>query len=173
MSSNKTIFVFFSNSRIVTASEDGSVNLWDSRQCKITGTLEPYKDDNLNRPNFGKWQGTCSITDDWLVCGGGPKFSLWHLRSLECTSIFPFPEKLHVSGFIDDVIIAAGDSPHLYQYNFKGDVQAEIPVSASSVYSAVWKQDPYKIMSFGGASNGLDICTNFSYRDIVLKLYSN
>ncbi|XP_058464636.1 THO complex subunit 6 [Malaya genurostris] len=157
--------------KLATASEDGSVLLWDPRQSKFTGKIEPHSKELLNRSEFGKWQGTVSITEDWLVCGGGPRFSLWHLRSLECTTDLAFPERVHVSGFIDDLIYAAGHSKHLYQYNFNGDVTAEIPISAPAVYSVVQQSEPTKLMAIAGASSQIDVCTNFSYRDIVLNTY--
>ncbi|XP_055628437.1 THO complex subunit 6 [Toxorhynchites rutilus septentrionalis] len=157
--------------KIATASEDGSVLLWDSRQTKFTGKIEPHSNKLLHRPEYGKWQGTVSITEDWLVCGGGPQFSLWHLRSLECTTDFSFPSQLHVSGFIEDKIYAAGDCMNLYQYNFNGDVTAVIQISAPAVYSVVHQTDPNKIMAIAGASSQIDVCTNFSFRDIVLNTY--
>lgn len=159
-----------SDNRLFSASEDGSVKFWDSRVKQSTDQLEPFRNDNLNRPQFGKWQGTVSVTDDWLICGGGPKFSLWHLRSLECTTIYDYPGKAHVSGFLDDIVYVAGDSSNLHQFCLNGDVTAEVPVSGPSVYSVVWQTDPIKIMSIAGASNYLDICTNFNYKDKSIQL---
>lgn len=162
-----------SGSRIFSASEDGTVKFWDYRQKRVAGQIEPYTNADLVRPNFGKWQGTVSVTDDWLVCGGGPKFSLWHLRSMECTTVYPFPEKIHVSGFLDDILYTAGDLNSLHQYSLAGDIMAEVPISSSSAYSVVWQIPPNnKILSIGGASNSLDICTNFNYKDIAIDLYT-
>ncbi|XP_065086816.1 THO complex subunit 6 [Ochlerotatus camptorhynchus] len=157
--------------KIATASEDGSILLWDARQAKFTSKIEPHTSQALNRSEFGKWQGTVSITEDWLVCGGGPRFSLWHLRSLECTTDFGFPDRIHVSGFIDDIIYAGGDCKNLYQYSFNGDVTAEIPLSAPAVYSVVQQTEPNRFMAIAGAASQIDVCTNFSYRDIVLNAY--
>lgn len=162
-----------SDSRLFSASEDGTIRFWDIREKQLTGILEPYKNEKLQRPEFGKWQGTVSVTDDWLVCGGGPKFSLWHLRSLECTTVFPFHEKIHVSGFLDDIIYAGGDHNEFYQYSFNGDIVAKVPISSSSIYSIIWQNEPIKIMSIGGSSNNLDICTDFKFRDMVLNLHTN
>lgn len=162
-----------SDNRIFSASEDGSVKFWDSRTKQCTDMIEPFKNENLHRPQFGKWQGTVSVTDDWILCGGGPKFSLWHLRSLECTTIYDYPGTAHVSGFLDDIVYVAGDASNLYQFSLNGDVTAEVPVSGPAVYSVIWQNDPFKMMSIGGASKNLDICTNFNYKDIVLNLYAN
>lgn len=156
-----------------SASEDGSVKFWDRREKRAVSQLEPYKNAALVRPQFGKWQGTVAVTDDWLLCGGGPSVSLWHLRSMECTTIFPFIKPARVCGFLDDVIYIGGDSNRLGQYNLKGDVTAEVPVSSSSIYSVLAQIEPDKFLSIGGASNSLDICTNYNYRDVVLDLYES
>lgn len=158
---------------LYSASEDGSVRFWDRRDKRAVNQLEPFKNAALARPNFGKWQGTVAVTDDWLVCGGGPRVSLWHLRSMECTTVFPFVRPARVSGFLDDIIYIGGDSNRLCQYNLKGDVTAEVPVSSSSVYSVVAQIEPDKFLSIAGASNSLDICTNYNYRDVVLNLYAS
>lgn len=162
-----------SGTRLFSASEDGTVKFWDYRQKRAAGQIEPHLNADLARTNFGKWQGTVSVTDDWLVCGGGPKFSLWHLRSMECTTVYQFPEKIHVSGFLDDILYTAGDLNYLHQYSLGGDIMAEVPVSAPSVYSVAWQMQPIKMMSICGASNSLDICTNFNYKDIVVDLYKS
>lgn len=158
-------------SNLYSASEDGSIKFWDKREKRFVNQLEPWKDERLERTQFGKWQGTVAVTDDWLLCGGGPKPSLYHLRSLECSTIFDVNSSIHVSGFLDDIIYLGGDNNHLFQYNLKGDVTAEIPVSSSAIYSVVSQTTPEKFMSIAGASNCLDICTNFNYKDIMLKLY--
>lgn len=159
------------NGALYSASEDGSVKFWDQREKRFVNQLEPYKNERLERPQFGKWQGTVSVTDDWLLCGGGPKPSLYHLRSLECSTVFDVNSTIHVSGFLDDIIYLGGDNSHLFQHNLKGDITAEIPVSSSSIYSVVSQTAPEKFMSIAGASNHLDICTNFNFKDIMLKLY--
>lgn len=131
--------------------------------------MEPYKNNALCRPEHGNWQGTVSITNDWLVCGGGPKLALYHLRTLDCTTSYSFPGKLHVSTLLDNVVIAGGDHKYLHRYDLNGDVTAEIELSSSSALSLVLQTEPFKIMSIGGTSNKLDICSSFNYRDMVLK----
>lgn len=149
------------------------MNVWDRRQGKVAKTLEPHKESALERPHFGKWIGTVCANDDWLVCGGGPKAALWHLRSMESTTVFPFPDKVHVSGLLDETILIAGHHNNVYQFpwNGNGTPTAEIPTSSSAVYSVVWQTDPQKFMAIAGTSNEVDVCPNFNYKDIVLKLY--
>lgn len=157
--------------KIVSASEDGAAKLWDTRQKNATDTIEPAKNEKLVRPQFGKWLGTVALNEDWLICGGGPNVSLWHLRSLEATTIFSFPGKAHVSDFYDDTILVGGEYQKFYHYNFNGEIKSEIPVSSTCVYSILWQTSPHKLLSIAGASNNIDICSNFTYRDIVVNLY--
>lgn len=162
------------NRRVYSASDDGTVKFWDEREKRHVGELIPYKHEQLSRPALGRWQGSVSVTDDdWLICGGGPRVSLWHLRSLECTTVYDFPGAAHVTGFLDDVLFVGGDHSHLHQYCLNGDLTAEIPVSGPSVYSVVWQTTPIRVMSIGGASNRLDICTNFQFKDMVVDLYES
>jgi len=51
----------------VSASEDGSVRLWDMRQKSHTTTVQSYLNDKLVRPELGKWIGAAAISEDWLV----------------------------------------------------------------------------------------------------------
>ncbi|XP_055688073.1 THO complex subunit 6 [Lutzomyia longipalpis] len=159
--------------RLYSASEDGSVKFWDLRQKKSTGSVEPYKNHELFRPQMGKWLGTVSCTENFFVCGGGPKASLWHTRTNECTTIYPFPGAVHVSGFNEDSVLLAGQNSNVIRYSLNGDISAEIPISSPATYSVIWQTAPTKIMSIAGAQNEIDICLNFNYKDILLKTYTN
>ena len=158
------------NNQIISASEDGSVKGWDPREKNATFTVEPYKNPEIHRPEFGKWQGTASISNDWFVCGGGARFAMFHLRTMQCTNVFAFPSPVHVSAFIDEQIFVGGHYKNVYQYSFNGDVVSEIPISGSAAYSAVWQNTPHKILSVCGTSNNIDIC-NFNYKDTTLNFY--
>lgn len=51
----------------MSASEDGSVRLWDMRQKSHTNTVQPHLSEKLMRPELGKWIGAAAINEDWLV----------------------------------------------------------------------------------------------------------
>lgn len=162
---------------LYSASEDGTIKFWDNRNKRSVNQLEPYKDPQLERPMLGKWQGTVSVTNDWLICGGGPLPCLYHLRSLECSSVFKYLNAVHVSGFLDDIVYIGGENRLLNQYNLKGELIAEIEMSSSAIFSVV--HPPYIsqsaaekfTLSVAGSGNYLDICTNLNYKDVLLKLY--
>lgn len=157
---------------MVTASEDGSVMFWDQREKSVSFTLEPYKNANINRPNFGHWIGSASINNEWVATGGGPRLALYHLRNRQPFQIFDFAKEIHVTDFIDDNLLAAGESNTLCQYSFKGDVISEIETSGPNVLSVVWqKTTSSKILTACGASNKIDVTTNFTYKDTTLNFY--
>lgn len=156
---------------MVSASEDGSIRIWDQREKEAVHKLEPYKNDKINRPQFGKWQGTATISKDWVICGGGPRLTLFHMRTLQPTSIFSFPKELHVTDFVNDNILAGGEINSLFQYKINGDIVSEIKTSGP-VWSAVWQTSPFSIMTIAGSSNNIDVCTNnFTYKENALNFY--
>lgn len=159
--------------QIYSASEDGKILFWNSGEINPIGKLEPYKNDELVRSDYGKWQGTVSISNDWLVCGGGPKASMWHLRTMECTKIFPFPGKAHFSSFLDDLVLIAGEHSSVHHYTFNGETVVDMPTDYPAVYSIVWQRKPYKFMSVAGAGNRVQIMTDFRYMDSFIELYKN
>lgn len=157
---------------VVSASEDGTVNFWDSREASVSFSLEPSKFPNIARPNFGSWIGSASINSrEWVAVGGGPSLALFQLRNRQPFQVFDFPKEVHVTDFIEDNLLAAGESNLLCQYSFQGDVISEIETSGPSVLSVAWQKTPYKILTVCGASNKIDVTTNFTYKDTTLNFY--
>ncbi|XP_036166485.1 THO complex subunit 6 homolog isoform X3 [Myotis myotis] len=96
------------NPEVLSGGEDGTVRLWDLRMAKEVQTIEVYKHEECSRPHNGRWIGCLATDSDWMVCGGGPALTLWHLRSSTPTTIFPMwaPQK-HVTFYQDLVRRAA------------------------------------------------------------------
>ncbi|KAI5641764.1 THO complex subunit 6 [Phthorimaea operculella] len=157
------------DNQLISASEDGTVVLWDTRTGKSHNKIEPHANNKLSRPDIGKWIGSASLGEDWIVCGGGPRLALWHLRSLDAVTVFDIPDHgIHVSYFHDDCVVAGGAAKHLYQLYYSGEVKVELPVSSTTVYSAILRTSPNKALAIAGSSPDIDLCTTFNYRDQVL-----
>ncbi|XP_054258767.1 THO complex subunit 6 homolog [Macrosteles quadrilineatus] len=157
--------------QLVSAGEDGAVRLWDLRQKSLTAVVTPHTQPKVERPSLGKWIGDAALSDDWLVCGGGPRLSLWHLRTMDVMASFNSVEDsgLHVTRFHEDKIIAGGTAPNLYHLSLTGDVSSQIQVSSTTVFSVCIQDSPHHVMCIAGSSPNIDLCTNFAYRDQVLS----
>lgn len=156
--------------QLISAGEDGFVYMWDSRTGKSSNHVEPYKNSKVARPDIGKWVGAVSLNGDWFVCGGGPSASLWHLRSLDATTVFNIPDRgVHVALFNDDCVVIGGASKHLYQMSYSGEVKVELPVSATTTYSVLMRTKPSKLLTIAGSSPYIDLCTTFNYKDQILS----
>lgn len=59
--------VLLRSNQLISASEDGSVLLWDMRTNRAHNKLEPYNNSKVSRPDIGKWVGAASLGDDWIV----------------------------------------------------------------------------------------------------------
>ena len=59
--------VKLSGNQLASASEDGTVCIWDTRKQKPIHTISPHLESSLSRPNLGKWIGAVTMNEDWLV----------------------------------------------------------------------------------------------------------
>lgn len=158
-----------------TCGEDGTVRTWDVRDSRPqTSTIEPNKFANLSRPRLGSWLGDVSLHGDWIITGGGPKASIWHLKTMTPSVIPELPEhcqSIFITKFIpsDDRLIIGGQfiGGKMYHFNLNGDLMAEVKTTSSCLYSVeVTEQNDFKLLSAGGASSKIDLCChNFSYND--------
>ncbi|XP_044271762.1 THO complex subunit 6 [Tribolium madens] len=162
----------FFNNKLVSGGEDGLVLLWDVRGGPPVSRIEPHTRDKVARGELGPWIGGVGINDDWLLCGGGPRLSLWHLRSLNVSTVFPIDDKgIHVAEIYQDRIFAGGRSSLFYQMSFNGDIITEIPTSPVTSYSAVHQEEPFQTLCIAGSSPKIDVCSNFIYKNLQLSLY--
>ncbi|CAK9821973.1 THO complex subunit 6 homolog [Anthophora retusa] len=156
--------------QLASCAEDGTVRLWDLRKKENTNILTPHLVEKVARPNLGKWIGAVDFTEDWLLCGGGPSLSLWHMRTMEAATVFDLPDEgIHVANIYEERVIAAGAAPYVYHLTYQGETLAKVPTCSSTVYSISYQEVPQKVLSIAGSSNNLDICTNFNYRELMLK----
>ncbi|MEJ1287459.1 THO complex 6 [Cricetulus griseus] len=127
---------------VLSGGEDGAVRLWDLRIAKEVQTIEVYKHEECSRPHNGRWIGCLATDSDWMVCGGGPALTLWHLRSSTPTTVFPIraPQK-HVT-FYQDLILSAGQGCCVNHWQLSGELKAQVPGSSPGLLSLSLNQQP-------------------------------
>uniref|UniRef100_A0AAY4CJE7 THO complex subunit 6 n=1 Tax=Denticeps clupeoides TaxID=299321 RepID=A0AAY4CJE7_9TELE len=149
---------------LLSGAEDGAVRIWDSRTGRSVHCVEIYKYEECSRPQFGKWIGCLATDSDWMLCGGGPSLSLWHLRSLSPTSVFPILGCQRQAAFYQDLVITP----------LKADTQSKtlqllsLQTCSSNIksYSMINKTH---VLTLGGSSDQIDVFTNLSYRAFSLS----
>ncbi|XP_072127971.1 THO complex subunit 6 homolog isoform X4 [Mobula birostris] len=120
----------------ISGSEDGSVRLWDLRIASQVQMIEPHKYEQCSRPQYGKWIGCLTTTDsDWMVCGGGPALTLWHLRSVTPTTVYQLQGCQQQVTLHQDLILAAGEGGLISHCQITGEVKSQVPCTPPTVYS--------------------------------------
>uniref|UniRef100_A0A665XB99 Uncharacterized protein n=1 Tax=Echeneis naucrates TaxID=173247 RepID=A0A665XB99_ECHNA len=156
---------------ILSGGEDGAVRIWDSRTGQTVHCIEVHKYETCARPQFGKWISCLTTESDWMLCGGGPSLSLWHLRSLSPTSTFPLSGCQRQAAFYQDMILAVGEGPNVSHCLLGGGVKAQIPCSSQSLNTLQLNMNSteHRVLTVGGSSDHIDVFTNLSYRAFSLS----
>ena len=164
---------------LYSASEDGSVRSWDLRTPKEPiSVILPFKRGSLERPHFGKWIGALDVSPncEWLVCGGGPKLSVWHLRSNKCIHVIDSPNVAHVAQYLpsdpSSIMFAGnGNQVSIWRMSTNSPIYDKIDSSIDNIYSIVhheYVDYDYRLSSFSGDSFKLELCKNGKYIDSEL-----
>ncbi|RWS29167.1 THO complex subunit 6-like protein, partial [Leptotrombidium deliense] len=138
---------------LYSGSEDGSIRIWDLRSASVVNLIEPHK---------------------YQVSGGGPLMSSWHLRSLSKGIEFETPPSETVANTAlchNDLVVCGGNNPYVYVWEMDGKLMSQIPTSASNVFSlAISERNEKTILTAGGASCKINVCSNFKYNDFCLTI---
>uniref|UniRef100_A0A669D4G4 THO complex 6 n=1 Tax=Oreochromis niloticus TaxID=8128 RepID=A0A669D4G4_ORENI len=156
---------------ILSGGEDGAVRVWDSRTGQCVHCIEVYKYEVCARPQYGKWISCVTTDSDWMLCGGGPSLSLWHLRSLSPTSIFNLSGCQRQAAFHQDLILTVGEGAFVSHCLLGGEVKAQIPCTPQSLNTLQLNNNSteHRVLTVGGSSDHIDVFTNLSYRAFSLR----
>ncbi|XP_068605632.1 THO complex subunit 6 homolog [Brachionichthys hirsutus] len=156
---------------ILSGGEDGAVRIWDSRTGQSVHCIEVHKYESCARPQYGKWISCVTNDSDWMLCGGGPSLSLWHLRSLSPTSVFRLEGCQRQAVFHQDMILAVGDGPFVSHCLLGGEVKAQIPCTPRGLNTLQLNANSteHRVLAAGGSSDHIDVFTNLSYRAFSLR----
>uniref|UniRef100_A0A8C8M8Q7 THO complex 6 n=1 Tax=Oncorhynchus tshawytscha TaxID=74940 RepID=A0A8C8M8Q7_ONCTS len=156
---------------ILSGGEDGAVRIWDHRTGQSVHCIEVYKYEECARPQYGKWISCLTTESDWMLCGGGPSLSLWHLRSMSPTSIFPLSGCQRQANFYQDMILSVGEGQCVSHCLLGGEVKAQIPCTPHSLNTLALNLNSTdnRVLTVGGSSHQIDVFTNLSYRTFSLS----
>jgi len=142
-----------------TASEDGTVHIWDMKSQEIIRTFLPFEKEELNRPERGRFISCCSMIGDWLVCGGGPRVGLWNVRSGELANILDIEQDTPLSMFSSpERIFIGGSRSVVYQFQRNGSKISTVDASSQFVYSIQKSCKGHMLVS--GSTRTIDIYKN-------------
>uniref|UniRef100_A0AAX7V228 THO complex 6 n=1 Tax=Astatotilapia calliptera TaxID=8154 RepID=A0AAX7V228_ASTCA len=150
---------------ILSGGEDGAVRLWGEINTGVCVFQV------CARPQYGKWISCVTTDSDWMLCGGGPSLSLWHLRSLSPTSIFNLSGCQRQSTFHQDLILTVGEGAFVSHCLLGGEVKAQIPCTPQSLNTLQLNNNSteHRVLTVGGSSDRIDVFTNLSYRAFSLR----
>ncbi|XP_068779393.1 THO complex subunit 6 homolog isoform X9 [Struthio camelus] len=160
----------FTLHQCLSGGEDGTVRLWDLRTGAQVQVIEVHKYEECSRPQNGKWIRCLATDSDWMVCGGGPALTLWHLRSVTPTTVFPLPPCQQHVLFYQDLLLAGGQGPALHQLQLSGELKARVPCSPRTLLSLCLNErsPEHKVLTAAGSSPKIDVFTNLGYRAFSL-----
>ncbi|XP_021239520.1 THO complex subunit 6 homolog [Numida meleagris] len=146
---------------LVMAGGDGVVRVMDLE----TGTFT-----ECSRPQHGKWIRCLATDSDWMVCGGGPALTLWHLRSVTPTTVFPLPPGQQHVLFHQDLVLACGQGPALHQLQLSGELRGRVPCTPPALRCLCLHPPApeHKVLTAAGNSPKIDVFTNLGYRAFSL-----
>lgn len=165
------------STELVSASEDGHVKIWDIRTKICSSQIKPSEFPMCSRPQLGKFISCVALDDEenWMVCGGGPRLAMWHLRSMKPMSLAELEDDKFVPNtcrIYQNQILSGGSSRQLYIHTFENKLKTEINTTINCVYdiSINVAAKANKIMCVAGSGPYIDICSNFAYKATSLSL---
>jgi len=164
----------------VSVSEDGCMKIWDVRGGNMTSEVQPHLKHDLSRPKLGKFL-KCVTSDakgDWIICGGGPKLTMYSRNNLELYNPLEIENNEFVANVVDlfnEEIVAAGNESCLRRWHMNGKSKTNVVCeinsagifSIASTVSAAGKKGLPVIVC--GSDQRIPVFLNFGYQATSLK----
>uniref|UniRef100_A0A914VQ27 THO complex subunit 6 n=1 Tax=Plectus sambesii TaxID=2011161 RepID=A0A914VQ27_9BILA len=161
-----------SEHEMASASEDGTVRLWDTRVNGCVHTLKPADNQDCARNALGSWLGCVAVDGEWLVCGGGPALAIWHLSSMSMAQVLSTGADVehHAVELCDNKILAGGSQPRLFQWTYRGESITDVGCSSNIIYDiAANTNGRNHITTCCGSSSKVDVFINLGYKSFSLE----
>lgn len=150
----------------ISASEDGTVRLWDTR-VGIAHVIRVY-DEPAVRTNNGKGVCALAVHGAFMVCGGDVELGIWHLDSRSLASRMGCAEsygsRYLVAKMDSDKILVGAACPYLIQYTHAGEYRSSVKTAQKAIYSIEKNEaDGKRITTVAGDSQYIDAFIDIGY----------
>nr|CCA21506.1 conserved hypothetical protein [Albugo laibachii Nc14] len=142
--------------QVITASEDGTIGIWDRRSEKALRYLSPKLENGFVR--------TIAIdtSSRWLACGGGSGdsgfWSLWHLPTFLPVHQELVDHHVHSTSFLTNTLLSVGNDDCIRRWNVPSCSLMSATISTNRVCHQFCVVDPStRMIATGGDSNSIDI----------------
>lgn len=172
---------------LASASEDGSVKLWDAATQKCIHTFRPTAEDAPSLPSTAgtlacgreSWCGSVTVDTGghWLACGSGDgSLSVYHVGSRNRTSKTTVMDPgtgqaaaITALRYHDGQLVAASLSPTVSWLSLSGELRRSVATKVPSCYGlGLYTQRGYECLAVCGSSPLVDVCVSFGSRSFSL-----
>ncbi|MFH4974295.1 hypothetical protein AB6A40_001004 [Gnathostoma spinigerum] len=163
-----------SENELLSASEDGTVRVWDARMGQPARIISVSDEKRVQRQMLGRDVCGLDVHGPWMVCGGGVELGIWHLESgvlaspLICESNKPVRHT--VVKICGERILTGGTSPYMSQWKHSGEFVTSLKTSARVIYSIETNRNgKNNVTTSAGDSPFVDVFLTMGYISFVLN----
>eukprot|EP01083_Nonionella_stella_P051749 137417_1 len=165
-------------SNVCSASEDGTVRVWDTRTSQSTATLNPFSGSILKDadqfPRRRQFVSSISVNEasDAMICGGSERFlAKFHIPSLSPTAVMPTFSTPHVSLVHEETVFSGGNSAQLHRWKLSnGEHISSVATSSPDVWTVeVGTVGQQSVVAVSGSSRFIDLFVTSESQATVLE----
>lgn len=127
------------------------------------------------------------LSEDWLICGGGPQLANWHLAALRPTTTFEYEASAFAQRaiFHDDQVVSVGSDHVIRHWHLNGQSHASVPARSGHGMDVLVAGPPLneeeeeedegeeeikEHVLVCGSSSRIDVCSKLGYVVFSLEL---